>query len=75
MRMHPRRRGAYNTSARFASAFTNAYFKNKKRKQRLKELNKNNETPVPLNNSDSIGCLGVLGVLSFIIILIKACSV
>jgi hypothetical protein len=30
MRFHPRRHGAYNFSARAASAFTNAYFRNKR---------------------------------------------
>lgn len=30
MRMHPRRFGTYNTAARFASAFINAYYKSKR---------------------------------------------
>jgi hypothetical protein len=32
MRMHPRRRGAYNFSARLASSIVNSHYKNKKKR-------------------------------------------
>lgn len=76
MRFHPRRHGAYNFSARAASAFTNSYFKHKKQKERLRATQENVENPNPntyVSDSGAIGCLIVFGIIVLIIIL-KACS-
>ncbi|HBY19623.1 MAG TPA: hypothetical protein DEG71_01165 [Clostridiales bacterium] len=62
MRMHPRRYGSYNFSARVASAFTNAYFKNHKYR--------NNQTQTNTNDSGIIGLL----IFVFIVILVAICS-
>ena len=63
MRMHPRRHGAYNFSARAASAFTNAYFRNKKT-----NTNKNSYT----DYSTSIVASVIIGFVVLIFVIASA---
>ena len=58
MRFHPRRHGAYNFSARAASAFTNAYFKSKK-----------TQTNTTTNFDTNIGTIAVIVIIIFIIVI------
>jgi hypothetical protein len=56
MRMHPRRGGAYNFSARLASAMVNSHYKNKKRKQ--------------IHIQNNVGCLTLFVIIIFVILFI-----
>ena len=58
MRFHPRRHGAYNFSARAASAFTNAYFKSKK-----------TQTNTTANSNTGTGSIVVIIIFIFIMII------
>ena len=74
MRFHPRRHGAYNFSARAASAFTNTYFKNRKTQEKQKTQHVNQNYTSNDNSGFAIGCLTLLIILGFISFLAKACS-
>lgn len=69
MRFHPRRHGAYNFSARAASAFTNAYFKNKKAKEKYRSQGYNNNSNYNADTQGkTIGCAVIaIFVLMFVV--------
>jgi len=71
MRMHPRRRGSYDFSARLASVLVNSYTKEKKKQQRInsqqKMYNSNNEKID--NKEGNIGCIIIAFVFIVFIII------
>lgn len=66
MRMHPRRFGAYNMSARAASAFTNAYFKSKK--------TNNTYTRNSNNTADNRAIVMISVIIGFIVLVLVLAS-
>lgn len=69
MRMHPRRHGAYNFSARLSSAIVNEHYKNKKKQQKINVQQQMYNNSANENKGDngelSTGCL-----LAFVVLLI-----